>query len=517
MTEPAPASNRWLIAIAVSTGALLEIVDTSIVNVALRDMQAQMGASLSAIGWVVTSYAVANVIILPLAAWLGDTFGKKRYFLFSLVAFTIASMMCGMANSLQMLVVCRVLQGLFGGGLLAKAQSILFETFPREEQAKAQGLFGAVVIAGPAIGPTLGGFLVDNLSWRWIFFVNLPVGILASLMVFFALPNDKPFAGFKKSVDWLCLLGLAVGLGSFQTVLEEGQTEDWFGSNLIRACTATTIVGAGLFLWRSLRSAEPLVDLRVLRHRSLWTGCIMTMIVGVAIYGANFAVPIFAQNIMGYTAQQTGMLLFPGAVMSAVGMAIASMLVARIDIRLVILLGITITSCTTYELIFLAPATNHDSLFWPILIRGIGIPMMFLPVNMAALGTLPKKDLPAATGLFNLMRQLGGSMGIAALTTAVDRRAAFHRSILSSSMGATDLGPTERVAQLTHQFVSEGFDANLAHTKALASLDGMLQGQSTILAFGDTFVMTLIVFLCMVPMLLLLGPTKPGTKVSLGH
>src|SRR3954470_3140264 len=227
----ADKTRRWLIAISVALGALLEIVDTSIVNVAMPQMQASLGVTLSEVGWVITSYAIANVIILPLSAWLGDRFGKKRFFVFSLVAFVAASMLCGFARSLGMLIVARVLQGLFGGGLLAKAQSFLFETFPKEEQASAQALFGVVAIAGPAIGPTLGGYIVTNLNWRWIFFVNVPVGIAALLLCLAFLPTDKVKTGVKGAVDWLSIGLLAVGLGCLQTVLEEGQSDDWFHSS----------------------------------------------------------------------------------------------------------------------------------------------------------------------------------------------------------------------------------------------------------------------------------------------
>lgn len=513
----APDPKRWLIAVTVALAALLEIVDTSIVNVALNDMQAQLGATLTAIGWVVTSYAVANVIILPMSAWLGDVFGKKRYFLFSLVAFTVASMMCGMANSLAMLIFSRVLQGIFGGGLLAKAQSILFETFPPEEQPIAQGLFGAVVIAGPTIGPVLGGYLVTNMTWRWIFFVNLPVGIIATVLAVIYLPKDKPFQGITRSVDYLTILMLAMGLGSFQTVLEEGQTEDWFNSNFIRLFSVLSVVGIGLFLWRTLRSDNPLVDLRVLRHRSLWVGCCITSLIGAGLYGANFTVPVYAQNFMGLTAEQTGYMLAPGAMMSAVGMMAVTMLVRRVDVRLLLFCGMAICAVTTYSMHSITPSVDRDFFFWPMLIRGFGIVMIFMPTNLSALGPLPKKDISQASGLFNLFRQMGGSIGIALLTTMLERRIAFHRSVVVSHMTPTDARVTERVAQLSHNFVAHGADPITAHHKAMASLEGMVQMQSAVLGYADTFVMVACMFVVMMPLVLMFRKVDPKAKVSMGH
>jgi len=512
-----PDPKRWLIAITVALAALLEIVDTSIVNVALNDMQAQLGATLTAIGWVVTSYAVANVIILPMSAWLGDVFGKKRYFLFSLVAFTLASMMCGMANSLAMLIFSRVLQGIFGGGLLAKAQSILFETFPPEEQPVAQGLFGAVVIAGPTIGPVLGGYLVTNMTWRWIFFVNLPVGIVATVLAIIYLPKDKPFRGITQSVDYITILMLALGLGSFQTVLEEGQTEDWFNSNFIRTFSVLSVVGMSLFLYRTFTSPNPLVDLRVLRHRSLWVGCLITSLIGAGLYGANFTVPVYAQNFMGLTAEQTGYMMAPGALMSAVGMILVTNLVRRVDVRLLLLCGMSICVITTYSMHTLNPTVDRAFFFWPMFIRGLGITMIFMPTNLSALGPLPKKDVAQASGLFNLSRQMGGSIGIAVLTAMLERRIAFHRTNVVSHMPAVDAKVTERLGQYAQGFMAHGTDPVTAQHKALASLEGMAQMQSAILGYADTFVMVAGVFVIMMPMVLLFRKVDPNAKVSMGH
>ncbi|HTA93000.1 MAG TPA: DHA2 family efflux MFS transporter permease subunit, partial [Polyangiaceae bacterium] len=449
------AGGKWAVAVAVALGALLEVVDTSIVNVALTDIQNTLGATLSEVAWVVSGYAVANVIILPMTAWLGDRFGKKKYFIFSLIGFTLASVMCGMATTLPMLIVARVLQGLMGGGLLAKAQAILFETFPKEEQGVAQAFFGAIVIAGPAIGPTLGGYLVTNIGWRWIFFVNVPLGILAVLMCSAALPTDVEQKN-TSAIDWTAIGLLALGLGSLQTLLEEGNSEDWFESRLICTLFVTSIISLGAFVYRELKSPIPVVDLRVLRYRSLWAGSILSVIVGMALYGALFAVPIFAQTLMGYTSQETGMLLLPSALASAATMILAGQIIRKVDARLGLVTGALILVFAVHQLSNLTSQTGSEDFFWPLIIRAIGTVCMFLPLNLATLGPIPKKDIAKASGFFNLTRQLGGSIGVALLTLLLTQRQAFHRAVLVEKMASGDPAVVDRLHGLTGAFMAKG-------------------------------------------------------------
>lgn len=513
MSSPAP--NKWMIAVAVALGALMEIIDTSIVNVALSEMQASLGATLTQMSWVVSSYAIANVIILPLSAWLGFRFGKKRYFVFSLVGFTLASILCGMSTSLWMLTVARVLQGLFGGGLLAKAQAILFETFPREEQAAAQGFFGAIVIAGPVIGPTLGGYIVTNIGWRWIFFINVPVGIVATAMCLSALPADGALAK-RSPIDWTAIALLAVGLGALQTFLEEGYSEDWFESTFITVLAAASVVSLVLFVVRQLRSKHPVVDLRVLRYRSLWAGSILSVIIGMALYGAMFSVPIFASSVMHFTAQQVGLLMLPGALASAFTMPIASLLVRRVDPRALLAAGALILTGAVMWLGTLTPSTGSEDLLWPLLVRSFGTVFMFLPLSMAALGPVPKEDIAAATGFFSLTRQLGGSIGVALLSTILGTRSAFHRSVLVEHLSATDPNVQARVAAMTGSFASKGADVVTAKQRALTLLDGAARLQSSVLAFNDTFYLTGLLVLLSIPLVFLLGRPKTGAKVEAG-
>jgi len=510
------AGGKWAVAVAVALGALLEVVDTSIVNVALTDMQNTLGATLSEVSWVVSGYAVANVIVLPMTAWLGDRFGKKRYFVFSLIGFTVASAMCGLATTLPLLIVARVLQGLMGGGLLAKAQAILFETFPKEEQGVAQAFFGAIVIAGPAIGPTLGGYLVTNVNWRWIFFVNLPIGVLAVIMCSAALPADVEHKTTGR-IDWLAIFLLAVGLGSLQTLLEEGNSEDWFSSRLICALFGSSIVALAAFVWRSLVSKEPVVDLRVLRYRSLWAGSILSVIVGMALYGALFAVPIFAQTLMGYTSQETGMLLLPSALASAVTMIMAGQVIRKVDARGALVVGALILVFAVHQLSTLTASTGADDFFWPLIIRSVGTVCMFLPLNMATLGPIPKKDIAKASGFFNLTRQLGGSIGVALLTLLLTQRQAFHRAVLVEKMASSDPAVLERIRMLTGGFMAKGAVAYDATRQALAAMNGIVNREAAVMSFNDTFWATGVLILVFLPLVLLLGKVDKNVKVEAGH
>jgi len=509
-----PSWWKWAIALTASLGALLEIIDTSIVNVALRDMQATLGATLSEIGWVVTGYAIANVIIIPLSAWLGDFFGKKNYFIFSLIGFVIASMLCGMSTSLPMLVVARVLQGLTGGGLLAKAQSIIFETFPKEEQGMAQAIFGLGVIVGPAFGPTLGGFITDNIGWRWIFFINLPVGILAILAAIVFLNKDKPNPHMDRRIDWPGIFLLTTGLGALQVMLEEGQQDDWFSSPFIVAMAVTCVVGLTLFIWQELTTDNPAVNLRVLRHRSLVAGSILSMLLGMGLYGALFAIPIFAQTILNFTATNTGLLLLPGSLASGVTMLLVGRLSGRMDPRILISIGSIIMSGTMFAFAQINPQSSADTLFWPLMWRGIGTVLMYLPLSLATFAPIPQEDSPAATGFYNLTRQIGGSLGIAFLTTFLAMQENVHRSVLVEHVTNYNPIAQRQLQGMTAAFQQHGSNLAVAQKQAYGAINGMLDIQSAILSYGDIFHIVGIAFLFALPLLLLLGKGKAGSAPS---
>jgi DHA2 family multidrug resistance protein len=403
-----------------------------------------------------------------------------------------------------------------GGGLLAKAQTILFETFPREEQATAQGFFGIIVIAGPAIGPTLGGWIVTNVDWRWIFFVNLPVGIAAVFACIAALPADEGERDTSR-VDWLAILLLAVGLGAMQTVLEEGNSDDWFESNFIVACTVAAAVGVISFVWRELVSEVPVVDLRVLRYRSLWAGSLLSVAMGMALYGALFAVPVFAQNIMQMTPEQTGFMLLPGAMASAVGMQVISRLARKTDPRMLLTAGGLGLCAAMVWLGDLTPQTGEDDLFWPLIVRAFATVAMYLPLNLAALGPIPKRDISSASAFFNLTRQLGGSIGVALLATLVDRREAFHRAVLVEKLVPGGQAVSARLSMLAQRFSAAGDTVFEAQHKALKLLDGLVDQQASVMSFADTFWATALLLLGTMPLVLLLGKPARDVQVDAGH
>ena len=501
---------KWAIVITASFAALLEVVDVSIVNVAMPYMQGNLGATLSEIGWVSTSYSIANVIVIPLSAWLGLRFGKKRYFIFSLVAFVIASIMCGMATNLALLIIGRIIQGLGGGGLIAKGQALMFETVPREEQAKASTIFSLGVIGGPAIGPALGGYLTDNFGWRWIFFINIPLGIMAVLMASTFLPEDDSRERKSGSVDWQGILFLALGLGAFQTVLEQGQQDDWFSSLFIQRMALLSVVGIALFIWQELHTAHPAVDLRVLRHRALAAGSVISLAVGMGLYGTVFVVPVFAQTILQFTATKTGFMLVPGACASAVAMFALSPLLKVFSPRLMIAIGCSMTIAVMFSFADLNPDTGSDQFFWPLIWRGAGTVIMFLPLSIVTLGSLPKKDVASGSGFFSLTRQLGGSIGIAAITTLVAKLQFVHRAQLIYD--ASDLNPAypERLSANTAYFNTFSGDPTAAHNQALALIDQSINNQAALLSYRDVFYFVALIFILTLPLILLLGKsTKP--------
>jgi DHA2 family multidrug resistance protein len=505
--SPEGAPHKYLIAFAVVLAALMQVIDSSIVNVALPDMMGNLGASLDEIAWVSTGYILASVIIIPLTGWLGEFFGRKRYFVGSIIIFTVASFLCGASHSLAALVFWRIIQGLGGGALMTVSQAVLFESFPRKEAGTAMALFGLGVMVGPTIGPTLGGWLTDNYGWPWIFYVNIPVGVLAAAMII-GYVHDPEYQRRPPSVDYMGIALLSVSVGSLQYLLEYGQREDWFDSRLMILLAVTGIVGGALLLWREMTAEHPVIDFRVLRHRQMWVGTLLGVVMGVGLYASVFTLPVFLQGNLRMTAQQTGIVLLPGALATAVSMAIVGRLTNKFDPRILITIGALLFAAAMMRLSRITGESGGSDFFWSLIMRGIGLGMMFVPLTTITLAELSHRELPQGTGLYNFFRQLGGSLGIAAIATLLSHYTAQFRAILAEHISIGDPVTMSRVDMLTRGLVGQGADPWTARQRALEILDRQLMGQASVIAYSRIYVLSAALILALIPLLALVRHTR---------
>ena len=502
-----PYAHKYLIAIAVTLAAVLELIDTSIVNVAIPHMMGNLGATLDEISWVSTGYIIANVIVIPMSGWLSGYFGRKRYLTGSIMLFVAASFFCGAARSLGMLVLWRVVQGLGGGALLATAQATLFEAFPPSEVGIGQAMFGMGVMVGPTVGPTLGGYIVDSYSWPWIFYINVPLGILAAILVY-RYVRDTRHQIRAKTIDFLGIGLLTVAVGSLQWMLERGERNDWFESRFVTTLAVTSAVATALLLWRELTAAEPVIDLRVLKSRQLTAGVLFAAALGLALYGSIFVLPIFLQELHGFTAWQTGLVILPGALASAFTMAIVGRNAARLDARYTVLVGTFLFLGSMYLLSRLTLDAGSGDLFWPLVLRGVGLGLIFVPLTNASMADLSFKDLAQGTGLFNLTRQLGGSLGIAIIATLLTRFTKIERALLSDHLVAGSPDVTHRLDMISRGLVAHGISPLAAPQQALAILDRQLGAQASVLAFSKLYLLSGLVLVAGLPLMLLFRTGK---------
>lgn len=501
--------RKWIITITVITASLLELIDTTIVNVSLPHIQGNLGATLEDVAWVVTGYAVANVIILPMSGWLGGRFGRKNYFIASIVIFTIASFLCGNAHSLGELVLFRVIQGFAGGGLISTSQAILIETWPREQIGTATALFGLGAVVGPTVGPTIGGFITDHYSWRWIFYVNIPVGAIAAFFTYTfvrATPKDE-----GKPIDWWGIALLAVAVGSLQTILEKGESEDWFAKTYILVLTVAAILGILLFIWREMSTDHPVVNFRIMRHRSFSVGMFTSFMLGFGLYGSVFVFPIFCQNLLGFTAEQTGLILFPGGLCTILMMPfVGKMLNRGIPAQFMATIGMFLFFVFTTMLSNSTLEVGTGDFFWPLVIRGIGMSLLFVPLTTLAVADLQGPEIGQGTGLNNMMRQLGGSFGIATLTTLIHIREAFHRNNLLTNINPYNPAFNQRFGMLLHGFEAKGKSLLDATHMAYAAIEGMVVRQTLLLTYDDVYWISGLVMLFSIPLVYL----QPFSRTS---
>lgn len=412
-----------LIVMTAAIASLLEIIDSSIVNVAIPTMMGNIGATLDEISWVTTGYMIANSIVLPIAAWLGTRLGRKKYFTGAILLFTLASFACGLAPNLTLLIFFRILQGMAGGALLPTSQTLIQESFPPEKRGMAMAIFGLSVMVGPALGPTLGGYLTDNFGWRSIFNVNVPIGLLAATLAWANVENvNYEKTGDKSGVDWWGLLFLCVGVGCFQYILERGETEGWWDSNVIRTCAVFAVSGIAAFIYWELKIPNPIMNLRLFKKNVLRSGTMLMLSLGVMLYSLTFAIPVFVSRVMpSMTATQTGLLFMPGSIITAIFMLPVGMISSKVNPKLLVLIGILMGECSVLTMTLFTSDTSGNDILIPLIIRGAAMAFLFIPINQMVLGEFSGAELGQVSGMQNFFRQMGGSIGIASLDTLITR------------------------------------------------------------------------------------------------
>ncbi|WP_226064762.1 DHA2 family efflux MFS transporter permease subunit [Kaistella polysaccharea] len=512
-------ARRVIITITAILCALLEIVDSTIVNVALNEMKGNLGATLSEVGWVITAYAIGNVIIVPMTSWLSQQFGRRNYFAASIIIFTIFSFLCGNATSIWELVFFRLCQGIGGGALLVTSQTIITESYPLAKRSMAQAIYGLGVIIGPTLGPPLGGYIVDNFSWPYIFYINIPIGIAATLMTLQFVRSPK-FAEKRKArdVDWYGIMLLAAFVGSLQYILEKGHEDDWFDNPIIVFLSIVAVIGFILFLWRELNYKYPVVELRVLKNGNLRLGTAMSFILGFGLYGSTFIVPLYTQSVLGWTALESGALMIPAALTTAVMMPIIGRLLTRgVKQQLLVALGLLlffVYSFWGYKII--SPDTGKGDFFWMLIVRGAGLGLLFIPITSLALSTLKGQEIGQGAAFTGMMRQLGGSFGIAAITTFISNQTSIHRAALTSHLDANSFDVQQRLNGLVASFQAKGFGPDNSLAAAYKLLDLSVLKQATVLSYMDVFLYLGFLFLVCIPFVLLVKEKKGRDPIDIG-
>ena len=513
LTLPAQAAyptgfTKWIVVITAITCAVLELIDVTIVNVSLREISGSIGATTTEIAWVITAYAISNVIIIPLTSMLSDLFGRKVYFTASVLIFTFASLMCGLSNSLWTLVFWRFIQGLGGGGLLSTAQTIIIGSFPPNKISTANAIFGVGMIMGPTFGPTLGGFITDHISWHWIFFVNIPIGVIAAILSW-AFITNRPGAVKPKKIDWWGMLFLAVTVGSIQYVLEEGTSKDWFESKEIVLLSITALFGLLAFIHRELSIDYPAVNIRLYGNYNLAMGSVMNLILGMLLYGTVFIFPLLTQISLGWTALKTGLFMIPGALCTALAMPIVARLLAKgINPKTIIILGVIFTCGFVMMLGFTSPDSNEYNFYFPFVLRGFGLAFMMSPILALAVGGLRGADMAQAVGLANMVRQLGGAFGIALINLYLIHMNAQVRGNMLGYINIYDTQSADRLNTLTQNYQNSGFSLDEASALAYRALEGMLFKQQSIVAYNHGFMMIGLTILLCIPVVFLLRYKK---------
>ena len=522
VSEPAHSSTakRWLPAIAVMASAAMEMLDTTVVNVSLRHIAGSLSATVDEATWVLTSYIVAAAIVLPISGWLASYFGRKRLLMTVVTGFTVSSLLCGIAPTLGWLIFFRVVQGITGGSLVPLSQAVLLEAFPVEERGKAMAFWGLGMIALPILGPTIGGWLTDNYSWRWVFYVNLPVG-LVSLVMMYRFITDPPYMRrVSRHVDVWGLGLLAVGMGAFQIMLDKGQEADWFSSDMIVALLVVAVAGLTAFVVRELRIREPIVDFHLFRLATFTTGTFIGGVLGFVLFGSLVLLPLFMQELLGFPAVTAGIWTSPRGIGTVVLLPITGILLGRRwDPRILLMGGLVLASIAFFGYASLDLSAGGTDFLWPQIIQGAGLAMVFTPLTTIAMDPIPLDSMGFATSLYSLIRNMGSSMGISFVTTELARRSQLHQARLVEGITAYNPGVQQAMRSLGRMFGGDGGDGS---RRAMGVIYGETVRQASVMSFLDLFHLLGILFLLMIPLVWVMrrprqraGQKRPGAAT--GH
>jgi DHA2 family multidrug resistance protein len=510
--------SPWVVAIAVMTATFMEVLDTTVVNVSLPHIAGNLSATIDESTWALTSYLVANAIVLPLTGWLANFFGRKRLLMSSVAGFTIASFLCGLAPNLPLLIVFRVIQGFTGGALQPISQAVLLEAFKPEDRGRAMAFWGLGIVVAPILGPVLGGWLTDSYSWRWVFYINLPVGIASLALIRFYVFDPAYITRRSDRIDYWGIGLLAVGIGALQLVLDKGQEDDWFSSRFI---TVLAVVSLGMlvaFIVRELRAEHPVVDLRVLKVRTYAVGVFLMTVMGFVLYGSLVLLPLMLQTLLGYPSLQAGIALAPRGMGAFIAMPLVGMIMGRVDARKILATGLVVGSFTLFWLGSLNMSLGYWDIFWPQFIQGVSLGLLFVPLTTITMDPIARESMGNATSIFNLMRNIGGSMGIAAATTLLTRHRQEHTSTLVSHIDLYNPQARALLEQMRAAFMARGADLVTAGDQARVAVFAMVQREAMMLSFTDVFRLLALLFLAMLPLLLLMrSPGRGGGGMGAAH
>jgi len=493
--------NPWLIAVAVMSSTFMEVLDTTVVNVSLRHIAGNLSATTDEATWTLTSYLVANAIVLPMTGWLASNFGRKRLLTASVVGFTAASFLCGMAPSLGFLIFFRIIQGACGGGLQPLSQAILLEAFPPSKRGQAMAFWALGIVVAPMLGPVLGGWLTDNYSWRWVFYINVPIGVISVLLTYLFI-FDPPYLRKKSmGIDYWGIGLLVLGIGSLQIMLDKGQEDDWFGSHFITVLAVLAVVGLTGLIIRELKTAHPIIDLGVFRYRSFAIGTSLMTAIGLVLYGSTVLLPLLMQEVLGFTATHAGITNVPRGLASFIAMPFIGYLTSKVDPRKLLGVGFIAGAVAMFQLSRLTLVAGFGDFWWPLVIQGSSLALVFVPLTTATNDPVPLERMGNATSIFNLMRNIGASIGISIVETLQYRKQQMHTNILGAHVDAANPATQRAFQGLRGYFISRGADPVSATHQANAALFATVQRQAAMLSYNDVFLFLAIMFVLMIPFL----------------